>query len=103
MTITATSIQDSSETGSLTLTVTPPDDVQARYALRLPGDAQWSVQTSLRAEYRPKTFEGLERIRKAATQHGRYSKEANTERCQFRALPQEWRDFLIELSHVREP
>ena len=46
----------------------------------------------------PKTFEGLERIRKTATQHGRYSQEAKTEQAKFRALLQEWRDFLNEFS-----
>ena len=45
----------------------------------------------------PKTPEGLERIRQAATKHGRYSQQAKTEQRQYRELLCNFRDFLKEL------
>src|SRR5437764_8045673 len=39
----------------------------------------------------PKTAEGVESIRKAATKHGRYSQAARVERRQYRAMVEEAR------------
>jgi hypothetical protein len=45
----------------------------------------------------PKTHEGLERIRQAATKHGRYSQQARAEQRQLRKLLHSFRAFLNEL------
>jgi hypothetical protein len=46
----------------------------------------------------PKTPEGIERIRKAVTKHGRYSKRAEAERAEYRRLLRNCRDTLTSLS-----
>jgi hypothetical protein len=43
---------------------------------------------------RPKTAEGIERIRKAVTKHGQYSKRARAEREQYRNLFRRCRETL---------
>ena len=48
----------------------------------------------------PKTHEGLERIRQAATKHGRYSQYANTEQRQYRDLLRNFRAFLKEHDYL---
>src|SRR5438128_2559681 len=42
----------------------------------------------------PKTPEGIERIRKAVTKHGRYSRATKIERQYSRMLMKEWRNLL---------
>jgi hypothetical protein len=44
-----------------------------------------------------KTPEGIERIRRAVTKHGRYSGRATAEREQYRKLIQHCRDMLVRL------
>jgi hypothetical protein len=44
-----------------------------------------------------KTAEGIERIRRAKTVHGQYSKAARTEQRQFRELLQSFQSFLREI------
>ncbi len=46
----------------------------------------------------PKTAAGIERIQRAITKHGRYSKSSNVERVQYRNLLKECRDILTGLS-----
>jgi hypothetical protein len=46
----------------------------------------------------PKTAEGIERIRRAATKHGRYSKRAKAEPAEYRNLMRACRDMLAGLS-----
>jgi hypothetical protein len=46
----------------------------------------------------PKTAEGIERIRRAVTKHGNYSKEAKAEREKYRALLRACREMLTALS-----
>src|SRR4051812_21021149 len=46
----------------------------------------------------PRTAEGIERIRRAKTKHGRYSKQAKAERAEYRKLLQVCRDMLAGLS-----
>ena len=41
-----------------------------------------------------KTAEGIERIRRAVTKHGRYSKQARAEREQYRELFRQFRQML---------
>src|ERR1700722_7607378 len=43
----------------------------------------------------PRSAAGIERIRRALTKHGRYSKAARIERHQFRALVREAREILM--------
>jgi hypothetical protein len=45
----------------------------------------------------PKTAEGIERIRRAVTKHGRYSGAAKAERRLLRDLMEEWRAKLAEV------
>lgn len=45
----------------------------------------------------PKTVEGIERIRRAVTKHGNYSKQARNERDVYRNLLWECRSLLAEL------
>ena len=42
----------------------------------------------------PKTQEGIERIRKAVTKHGRFTAQAIAERRQFRQLMRQFRQTL---------
>jgi len=44
-----------------------------------------------------KTLEGIERIRRAVTKHGRYSQEARAERKQYRELFRQFRQILAAL------
>jgi hypothetical protein len=44
-----------------------------------------------------KTAEGIERIRRARTLHGHYSKRAKTERAEYRNLLRACRDLLAAL------
>src|SRR5215470_19875434 len=46
----------------------------------------------------PKTLEGIERIRRAVTKHGRYSKQAKAEQVRYRELLQACRQTLEDLS-----
>ena len=46
----------------------------------------------------PRTAEGIERIRRAVTKHGRYSKEARAEHAHFRELVRNCRAVLQEIS-----
>jgi hypothetical protein len=45
----------------------------------------------------PKTKEGIERIRRALTKHGRYSRQAKVEQRQYQELLRSFRAFLDEL------
>ena len=45
----------------------------------------------------PKTAEGIERIRRAVTKHGNYSKRAKTERAEYRELLRACREMLAGL------
>ena len=45
----------------------------------------------------PKTAEGIERIRRAVTKHGNYSKRAKAELAQYRALLRACREMLAGL------
>ena len=45
-----------------------------------------------------KTAEGIERIRRAVTKHGRYSNQAKAERAEYRALLRDCRQMLADLS-----
>src|SRR5215831_18145393 len=45
----------------------------------------------------PKTAEGIERIRRAVTKHGRYSAEAKAERRYYRELLRQWDDGCAHL------
>jgi len=49
----------------------------------------------------PKTAEGIERIRRAVTTHGRYSKAAKNYRRDLRTLLQEARTLLNQIHEVR--
>lgn len=42
----------------------------------------------------PKTFAGIERIRRAVTKHGRYSKRAKAEQQHYRTLLRDCRELL---------
>jgi hypothetical protein len=44
-----------------------------------------------------KTLEGIERIRKALTKHGRFSAQAIAERRQFRQLMRQFRQMLVAI------
>jgi len=46
----------------------------------------------------PKTPEGIERIRRAVTKHGRYSRATKIERRYSRMLLKEWRNLLNTLA-----
>ena len=46
----------------------------------------------------PRTAEGIERIRRAVTKHGKYSKRATAERADYRNLLIECRETLAGLS-----
>src|SRR5271169_48675 len=46
----------------------------------------------------PKTAEGIERIRRAVTKHGRYSKRIKAERAEYRELLRACREMLAGLS-----
>jgi hypothetical protein len=46
----------------------------------------------------PKTAEGIERIRRAVTKHGKYSKRAKAELAEYRALLRICREMLAGLS-----
>ncbi len=48
----------------------------------------------------PKTAEGIERIRRAVTKHGRYSKTAADERRDLRTLLQEARELVSRIHEV---
>ena len=48
----------------------------------------------------PKTAEGIERIRRAVTKHGRYSKTAKKEQHTIQTLMRDVRSFLKELAAV---
>src|SRR6516165_4888399 len=45
----------------------------------------------------PKTAEGIERIRRAVTKHGKYSRQAKTKRAEYRALLRLCREMLAGL------
>jgi len=45
----------------------------------------------------PRTPEGIERIRQAATKHGRYSQQAKAEQEQFRELLRDLQRFVRNL------
>ena len=45
----------------------------------------------------PKTAEGIERIRRAVTKHGNYSKRAKAERAEYRKLVRACREMLAAL------
>src|SRR5215831_6791156 len=45
----------------------------------------------------PKTAEGIERIRRAVTKHGNYTKRAKAERAEYRALLRACREMLAAL------
>ena len=45
----------------------------------------------------PKTAEGIERIRRAVTKHGNYSKRVKVERADYRALLRACREMLAGL------
>jgi hypothetical protein len=45
----------------------------------------------------PKTPEGIERIRRAVTKHGQYSKRAKAERAEYQALLRACREMLAGL------
>ena len=49
----------------------------------------------------PKTAEGIERIRRARTKHGRYSLAAKAESRYVRRILREYRAVLKELRHLR--
>jgi hypothetical protein len=51
----------------------------------------------------PKTAEGIERIRRAVTKHGRYSRAARDEKRYFRTLLGECRAALAGIDEVRFP
>ncbi|MGA2117316.1 MAG: HGGxSTG domain-containing protein [Bryobacteraceae bacterium] len=46
----------------------------------------------------PKTAEGIERIRRAVTKHGNYSKRTKAEKAEYRELLQSCREMLAGLS-----
>jgi hypothetical protein len=46
----------------------------------------------------PKTAEGIERIRRAVTKHGKYSKRAKAEWAEYQALLRACREMLAGLS-----
>lgn len=46
----------------------------------------------------PKTPDGIERIRRAASKHGKYSKHAKAERAEYRAILLACRELLADLS-----
>jgi hypothetical protein len=46
----------------------------------------------------PKTAEGIERIRRAVTKHGNYSKRTKAERAEYRELLRACRDALRAIS-----
>jgi hypothetical protein len=48
----------------------------------------------------PKTAAGIERIQRANTKHGRYSKQSNAERVQYRSLLKACQDMLAGLSRT---
>ncbi|MGA2883380.1 MAG: HGGxSTG domain-containing protein [Bryobacteraceae bacterium] len=50
----------------------------------------------------PKTAEGIERIRRAVTKHGRYAKVAKTEQQRVRELLRQARTLLSELKRKPE-
>ena len=49
----------------------------------------------------PKTAEGLERLRRAVTRHGRYSRAAHDDRNSLRELLRECREYLATLGPSR--
>lgn len=49
----------------------------------------------------PKTVEGIERIRRAVTKHGRYTQRAKAEQRQFRELLRQLRTSLNDVSMVK--
>jgi hypothetical protein len=49
----------------------------------------------------PRTLAGIERIRQAVTKHGQYSKEARTEREQYRDLVRHCREMLAAIRPPR--
>jgi len=50
----------------------------------------------------PKTLEGIERIRRAVTKHGRYTKAARAERSEFRELIRKARQLLSRISEQQQ-
>ena len=48
----------------------------------------------------PRTPEGIERIRKARTKHGRYSAKAKAERRAYRQLVKEARELLSAIAEM---
>jgi len=48
----------------------------------------------------PKTDEGIERIRRAVTKHGRYSVVARAERLYFREMLREHREMLVAIQRL---
>ena len=46
----------------------------------------------------PKTPAGIDRIRRAVTKHGQYSKRARAERQKYRKLLRHWREMLASTS-----
>ena len=50
----------------------------------------------------PKTAEGIERMRRAVTKHGRYTQKAKAERAFFRRLVRDCRELLVEMEIDRE-
>ena len=67
---------------------------QARNGLPVPRDVKRTLPASWGMSTGPKTPEGIERIRRAVTKHGRYSKAAKAEREHYRKLLQNCRELL---------
>ena len=51
----------------------------------------------------PRTQEGIERIRKAVTKHGRYSQGYKAEELRYRRLLKECRETLDKVAHRKGP
>jgi len=73
----------------------------ARHALPVPSDAEWPLPTSRGLSTGPKTREGIERIRRAVTKHGKYSEASKAERRHIRLLIKECRAALARIEEVR--
>jgi hypothetical protein len=79
----------------------PHNDEERRTDAGLPGSAPRCATGRCRLHgglsTGPKTGEGLERIRRAVTKHGRYSRQAKAEQRQFWELLRHFQTFLNDL------
>ena len=62
------------------------------------GDAQRALSDARRWKHGPKTADGIERIRRASTTHGRRTQAAQQERRHVRLLVKEARALLTRLA-----